>query len=89
MKAHTPNAFAICMKAHTPKAFASFSPGLLQPWELVAPRSVTLKALAKASLRVANAFSVLFLWFAIPGLKQTWAEISKRLRRKNLNLTRS
>ena len=44
---------------YTPQAFASSSPGLLQPWELALRDSVTLKALAKAWLRMANAFSVL------------------------------
>ena len=60
-----------CLKAHTPKAFASFSPGLLQPWGTNPPGNVTLKALAKTSHQVANAFSVLWFYVCHPRVETT------------------
>jgi len=67
------------MCTSTPKALANTSPGLLQPWDIDEPTTETLKVfgLQKKLFQSAE-----FGCDLNPGLKQPWARICQRLRRK-------
>ena len=68
----------------TPKVFPNSSPGLLQPWgqNPIKGNSERVRETVRTSFD--NTFGVTFLPTQLdPGLKQPWARISERLRRKN------